>query len=522
MNEHKIVCVVRIMITLSQLAPGMAVVLVVLVITLMIVMLLLKPRSRGHDDICFETTQAKILVLIITSTSNTRWQNEYQFYLDRVKNNFSNVTFKFVQCGKASEGPMHLTMDCYESFVPGILQKSALAIKKELKHFDFFVRTNLSTYVDCERLQTMIAKYESYDKPLYTGGLLFDWGISGTSIVINQKAAEILVSAYPRIKNMNVPDDVVIGTILSPYLDYTQDFEIMLWNFDLSTSANLRQFSLTKTPFIRLKPPNDMFEMQPIHDAISNLISLKNTFDNEAMKKIVAVSYSKNSSGGHALRQSILNVTLEQWNVLGFDVHVFSDCELQVGNLASVHVVKSPRHGRLGIPWEAIYALKTLGSKYDIIAYAEDDIFVPQKALDVWMQYRNRIDINVAFYRVETDQIHLTDGFVSSLGERVVVDGIPFVKLTNPYCGLWMMNNSSFQFYCQSHLSSWKKSQHTSPWSIRETAAAGLTHARTTLVLCDSAVVHMYPPNGFDCSKHFTVDDLKLLIHGAMPLSLPT
>ena len=500
------------MITLSQLLSCIAVVLVVFVIML-IAMLLPKPKSRCQN-ICFGTTPARILVLIITSTTNTRWQNEYQFYLDRVKNNFSNITFKFVQCGQASESPMHLTMDCYESFVPGILQKSVLAIKKELKHFDFLVRTNLSTYVDCERLQTMIAKYESYDKPLYTGGLLFDWGISGTSIVINQKAAEILVSAYPRIKNMNVQDDVVIGTILSPYLDYTQDFEIMLWNFDLSTSANLRQFSLTKTPFIRLKPPNDMFEMQPIHDAISNLISLKNTFDNEAMKKIVAVSYSKNSSGGHALRQSILNVTLEQWNVLGFDVHVFSDCELQVGNLASVHVVKSPRHGRLGIPWEAVYALKTLGSKYDIIAYAEDDIFVPQKALDVWMQYRNRTDINVAFYRVEKDRIHLTDGFMSSLGKRVVGPfEVPLVRLTNPYCALWMMNDTSFQFYCQSHLSSWETSQHTSVWPIRETAAAGLTHARTTLVSCDSAVVHMYPPSGFDCSKHFTVDDLKLLIH---------
>ena len=232
------------------------------------------------------------------------------------------------------------------------------------------------------------------------------------------------------------------------------------------------------------------------------------------MRKIVAVSYSKNSSGGHALRQSILKKTLRQWNDLGFEVHVFSDCELQVGNLATVHVVKVARYGDLGIPWEAIYALKTLGKRCDIIAYAEDDILVTKKALDVWMRYRDRTDINVAFYRVETDLIHLTDGFMSSLGERVVVDEDIFVKMANPYCALWMMNNSTFELYCQSHVSSWETSK--SAWGIRETAAAGITHLypeRTTLVSCDSAVVHMYPPNGFDCSKHFRVQDIEQLLH---------
>ena len=223
---------------------------------------------RSKDSSCVP----KILVLIITSDANARWQNEYKFYLDRIsRNNFMNITFKFVQCSTAAEGPIHLNMQCSESFIPGILQKSVLAIKKELKHFDFFVRTNLSTYIDCERLQNMIAEYQFHEGPLYTGGLLFDWGISGTSIVMNQKAADVLVSAYSKIKDKNVPDDVVIGEILKCHLHYTTEFEIMYWNFDLSIFDNFRQFSLKKTPFMRLRPPDDRIEMQPIYDAILNL-----------------------------------------------------------------------------------------------------------------------------------------------------------------------------------------------------------------------------------------------------------
>ena len=213
------------------------------------------------------------------------------------------------------------------------------------------------------------------------------------------------------------------------------------------------------------------------------------------------------------MRSSILEETVNQWLRMGFDVHVVSDCELELErDRVFVHVVSNPRHGVLGMPWEAIEKLKEIGSGYDIVAYAEDDIFVHSRAFDTWMLHKDRTDLNVTFYRVEKDHIHLTDGFKQDVGECVMVDGIPFAKMRNPYCAMWMMSARTFQEYCQSPWAAWESAQPISPWAIRETAAAGLTHAKNTVVVAATNVTHMYPPNGFDLSTHYTVEDLRKLL----------
>ena len=218
------------------------------------------------------------------------------------------------------------------------------------------------------------------------------------------------------------------------------------------------------------------------------------------------------------MRSSILKETVNQWLEMGFEVHVVSDCELELeGDRVFVHVVSNPRHGVLGVPWEAIEKLKEICHRYDIVAYAEDDIFVHSHAFDTWILHKDRTDLNVSFYRVENDNIHLTDAFNYDVGDCVVIDGIPFAKLRNPYCAMWMMSARSFQEYCQSPWSAWESAQPITPWGIRETAAAGLTHAKhDTVVVAGTNVTHMYPPNGFDCSGHHTVEDLHKLLpqHG--------
>jgi hypothetical protein len=191
-----------------------------------------------------------------------------------------------------------------------------------------------------------------------------------------------------------------------------------------------------------------------------------------------------------------------------------------------VHVVSNPRYGRYGVPWEAIEKLKEIGHRYDVVAYAEDDIFVHSRAFAMWMQHKDRTDLNVTFYRVEKDHIHTTDGFKRGMawekhleigqmypvGEAVVVGGIPFARLRNPYCAMWIMSAHAFQEYCQSPWSAWESAHTISTWGMRETAAAGLTHAKKTVVLASMNVTHMYPPQGFDCSTNYTVEDLRKLL----------
>ena len=241
--------------------------------------------------------------------------------------------------------------------------------------------------------------------------------------------------------------------------------------------------------------------------------------DHSMPNRVVAVSYSENSSGGHTLRSSILKKTVNQWLSMQFKVHVVSDCHIDFQSQNVIlHIVPNSRHGKLGMPWETVEKLKEIGHKYDIVAYAEDDIFVHENAFDMWMQYQNRNDINVSFYRVETDNIHLTDEFTKELGKRIVIDGVPFVQLQNPYCAMWIMNARTFHKYCQSPWSSWETAKHITPWEIRETAAAGLTHQTKTVVMASTNVTHMFPPNGLNIKIHFTVKDLHaLLFHDKIP-----
>jgi len=122
-----------------------------------------------------------------------------------------------------------------ESYIPGILNKTIVAIRAclQLFDFDFLVRSNISTAVDTREILLRLEKH-SRDEHLYGGhtwplemidgrlqfttvewlgrGLPF---VTGTGIIFSRKTSQYLVDNEDQIDN-TVIDDVSIAMFLEP------------------------------------------------------------------------------------------------------------------------------------------------------------------------------------------------------------------------------------------------------------------------------------------------------------------
>lgn len=195
----------------------------------------------------------KILIVIIASSKTIhRWNVErkiWKKYLGLGKK--YNIHCVFTECEEAFT---HKAV-CNESYVPGIYQKSLQTIKAH-DDYDYYIRTNLSTFFNFEYLCEFLDKYFTLDYPMY-GGYCFPWGVSGTGIVMNQKARDILIQyGFQKrfYRDTKTPDDVLISTILNdkkvkkicvPFL--------YLWCKKFPNSMNYKIYRSFRYPAIRLR-----------------------------------------------------------------------------------------------------------------------------------------------------------------------------------------------------------------------------------------------------------------------------
>ena len=155
---------------------------------------------------------ARVGIFVITNLDIPRWRQELATWEYNVKlNKPGNFEIHFIKCAETDE-------KCVDSYIPGIYQKSVIAFKRHLGKYDIYIRTNLSTWFDLERLQQLCMDMNTNKAPLYGGTIVFDWGISGSGIFLNKASMKILMkdgftSQY--FHDKNTPDDVVIGKIMS-------------------------------------------------------------------------------------------------------------------------------------------------------------------------------------------------------------------------------------------------------------------------------------------------------------------
>jgi hypothetical protein len=117
-----------------------------------------------------------------------------------------------------------ITVNGTETTVPGILDKTIIAIEECLRLFDFdiLVRSNMSTVIDMNNLRTILK--EKYNNNLYGGHVWHsDYGrvfVSGANIILSRTMCETLVKNKGELRR-DVMDDISIGNFFKPRVPFT-------------------------------------------------------------------------------------------------------------------------------------------------------------------------------------------------------------------------------------------------------------------------------------------------------------
>lgn len=187
--------------------------------------------------------------------SHPRWQLEKKIW-KKYMNSSKNIDCFFIECKYEN---FTITSDCFESYTPGIFQKTIQTLQnKHFNKYDFIIRSNLSSFFIFKHLHSFLSTLP-LDIPLYTG-FHFNWGIQGTSIFLNQKSRSILLQeGFKDIYYESIlPDDRVIAKIFKKYKISYQDFGVSLyiWDYQKNNDDNLSLILKSRIPIIRLKNKN--------------------------------------------------------------------------------------------------------------------------------------------------------------------------------------------------------------------------------------------------------------------------
>ena len=153
----------------------------------------------------------KIAILIIT-TGGKRFdieKTQWKKYMNLRK----NIKCYFIECNNI-EGFNNYKLECKESYKPGIYQKSLLGLKKIGSDYDFYIRTNLSTFLIFDYLEDYLRNIP-INKPIITGRCDRDFS-SGTSIILNKLGRNFLLKYGLDDKYFNndkKPDDVLMAKV---------------------------------------------------------------------------------------------------------------------------------------------------------------------------------------------------------------------------------------------------------------------------------------------------------------------
>lgn len=161
----------------------------------------------------------KIIILIIANHS-PKYLKMHRIWEKYIKNH-PNIHVFFIKSDPDIENDIVLDKENHtiylkdtESLIPGIYNKTIASINYCLKtmEFDFIYRTNLSSFLDLNRLYEFFLS-NKIDYGGYIGnheGILF---ASGSGFILSREACSYLIS---NTIESELPDDVIIAKILSP------------------------------------------------------------------------------------------------------------------------------------------------------------------------------------------------------------------------------------------------------------------------------------------------------------------
>tara|TARA_B100000767_G_scaffold110418_1_gene105701 strand:+ start:11192 stop:11953 length:762 start_codon:yes stop_codon:yes gene_type:complete len=230
------------------------------IIFILIIILFILFKYKKKET--FETTDIKIAILIISdkNTKNNRWIYEKEIW-KKYMNKYKNIDCFFIECSdnnKINTNEKTINSKCKESLIPGIYQKTLHSLKQLKNKYNYYIRTNLSTFVIFNNLLKQLKKIPN-NKYIYTGIInIFSKikYISGTCIILNNNTVNILLKYgfHKKYYESKTHDDVVIGIVIKDYLGDIINSHNINWRQDISD--NKLNLNLTEIPFIRYKDIN--------------------------------------------------------------------------------------------------------------------------------------------------------------------------------------------------------------------------------------------------------------------------
>jgi hypothetical protein len=207
----------------------------------------------------------EIIFLIISSNNEDVYSEMrklspyyYNLYSDKIK-------YFFVEnksdINEIIEKDNYLYVPGFESFIPGIYQKSIKAMEYVTNKysFDYVIRTNLSTFWNIPNLLTYLS---TAPKTALASSFAFMGFLSGTTIILSR---DVGIIVYSNPNDVNISDDLAISqTIQSNGIDL-YDITEYKWGFLIPKNdilpSNCRYLTTNDTDFsdilnFRIKNPD--------------------------------------------------------------------------------------------------------------------------------------------------------------------------------------------------------------------------------------------------------------------------
>jgi hypothetical protein len=130
------------------------------------------------------------------------------------------------------------------------------------------------------------------------------------------------------------------------------------------------------------------------------------------------------------------------------------------------------------LTWKCRDFLREQQNDYDIFIYIEDDMLIPYKAINYWLQHNEQLikeNYNLGFLRIEikNNEEYITDLHGEKLDSFTFLDGKRYcVNNKNAYCAFWIYNKNEFHRFVNSKYYYHKNIPDY--YSIREKSAIGL------------------------------------------------
>ena len=131
------------------------------------------------------------------------------------------------------------------------------------------------------------------------------------------------------------------------------------------------------------------------------------------------------------------------------------------------------------LTWKCRDLLQKQKNDYDIFIYIEDDILVPNKAIQYWLEYNEKLikmNYNLGFLRIEIDENndeYITDVCFGQHFDTIInLDENNYcINNKNPYCAFWIYNKNEFNRFVDSK---YYNINNINDYFIREKSAIGL------------------------------------------------